>query len=241
MDKNTKKNVNQFNEDIKNKGGYVYNEGFSGYITRKKIVDTWKKLYNFEGKNVLDIGCGDGKYSMELYKIIGNNGSILGIDPSVEAINNANTVYLNTLREGVKFTVGNIYELKFDKKFDCITITGVLHHLPDPARAILEISKFSDTIVCMEPNGYNPALKILEKVSKYHRDHEEQSFFPSTMNKWFNDAGFIIKKLKYIDVVPMMCPDIVAKTLNLMNPFFENAPIIKNIACGRIMFIAERK
>lgn len=93
----------------------------------------------------------------------------------------------------------------------------------------------------MESNGYNPALKILEKVSKYHRDHEEQSFFPSKINKWFNDAGFVIKKLKYIDVVPMICPDFIAKTLNFMNPFFENIPIIKKIACGRIMLIAERK
>ncbi|WP_300369651.1 class I SAM-dependent methyltransferase [Brachyspira sp.] len=100
MDKNIKKNVNQFNEDVINKGGYVYNEGFSGYITRKKIVNTWKNLYNFEGKNVLDIGCGDGKYSMELYKIIGDKGSILGLDPSVEAINNANTLYLDTVRGG---------------------------------------------------------------------------------------------------------------------------------------------
>ena len=37
MDKNTKRNVDQFNEDIINKGGYIYNEGFSGYITRKKL------------------------------------------------------------------------------------------------------------------------------------------------------------------------------------------------------------
>ena len=101
MDKNTKRNVDQFNEDIINKGGYIYNEGFSGYITRKKTIDTWNELYNFEGKNVLDIGCGDGKFSMELYKIIGDNGSILGVDPSVEAINIANKMYLNTVRGGV--------------------------------------------------------------------------------------------------------------------------------------------
>ena len=37
---------------------------------------------------------------MELYKIIGDNGSILGIDPSVEAINRANTLYINTVRGG---------------------------------------------------------------------------------------------------------------------------------------------
>lgn len=238
---NIKKNVEQFNKDVNDKGGYLYNEGLSGSLTRNRIVNAWKELYDFHGKNVLDIGCGDGKYTMELYKLIGENGSILGIDASEKAIESANNLlYKNIVGGGVKFKVGNIYDIPFEKTFDCITITGVLHHLSEPEKAILEISKFSNTIVCMEPNGYNPALKILEKVSKYHIEHEEQSFFMHTIEKWFNKAGFKVKKVKYIDVVPMMCPDIMAKILNKMNPFFENIPLLKQISCGRIVILAEK-
>ena len=92
----------------------------------------------------------------------------------------------------------------------------------------------------MEPNGYNPALKVLEKVSKYHIEHEEQSFFMHTIEKWFNKAGFKVRKVKYIDIVPMMCPDIMAKILNKVNPFFENIPLLKQISCGRVVILAEK-
>ena len=36
----------------------------------------------------------------------------------------------------------------------------------------------------IEPNGYNPVLKVLEKVSRYHIEHEERSFFPATLHAW---------------------------------------------------------
>lgn len=38
----------------------------------------------------------------------------------------------------------------------------------------------------------------------------------------------------------MMCPDIMAKILNKMNPFFENIPLLKQISCGRIVILAEK-
>lgn len=100
---NIKKNVEQFNKDVNDKGGYLYNEGLSGSLTRNRIVNAWKELYDFHGKNVLDIGCGDGKYTMELYKLIGENGSILGIDASEKAIESANNLlYKNIVGGGGK-------------------------------------------------------------------------------------------------------------------------------------------
>jgi 2-polyprenyl-3-methyl-5-hydroxy-6-metoxy-1,4-benzoquinol methylase len=93
----------------------------------------------------------------------------------------------------VKFEVGNIYALESfiaDKRFDCIVLRGVLHHLPDPARAIAGLAAFGGTIIVLEPNGNNPVLKLLEKYSRYHIEHEERSFTPALIRSWLVAAGF---------------------------------------------------
>ena len=46
------------------------------------------------------MGCGDGKYTMELYKLIGDSGSILGIDASEKAIESANNLMYKNIVNG---------------------------------------------------------------------------------------------------------------------------------------------
>lgn len=79
--------------------------------------------------------------------------------------------------DNIDFVVKNIYNFDINEKFDLVFFNGVLHHLEDPNKAIEIASKFADEMIIVEPNGYSPALKIIEKASKYHREHEEQSFF----------------------------------------------------------------
>jgi hypothetical protein len=43
-------------------------------------------------------------------------------------------------------------------------------------KAIQIICNIADEIIVAEPNGYNPVLKIMEKVSPYHIQHEEKSY-----------------------------------------------------------------
>ena len=98
--------------------------------------------------------------------------------------------------DNIDFVVKNIYNFDINEKFDLVFFNGVLHHLGDPNKAIEIASEFADEMIIVEPNGYSPALKIIEKASKYHREHEEQSFFLFTINKWLGNAGMKIKKYK---------------------------------------------
>ncbi|GHS95545.1 hypothetical protein AGMMS50276_11600 [Synergistales bacterium] len=59
--------VDRFNKDVMSFGSYRYNDGrlsseFASERTNREI----EKNYSFKGKRILDLGCGDGRYSFHL-------------------------------------------------------------------------------------------------------------------------------------------------------------------------------
>lgn len=239
------KNVQIFNDDAKNHSGYLYTSDqiYSAKIATKKqteeIVLLIKKFFPKKIK-ILDIGCGDGKHTTELLKLISPN-LIIGVDPAKEAIKVAKERITNLYAGKLKFRVGDIYNLeKIFKKgqFDLAILRGVLHHLSDPLNAIQHISKIFPSVIVIEANGYNPILKIIEKVSPYHRDHEEKSYWPPSLNRWFAQYGYKIKSERHFGIVPYFCPRNLAKFLKFVEPFFENIPLFNKLytACNIIYY-----
>lgn len=238
-----KKNVSQFDDDVRQTGSYAYTaERLSARIANSRFSECIAKSFDFKGKAVLDLGCGDGTYTLE-FSALGVN-EILGVDPAGVAIEAANVKARERgLDATVKFEIGNIYALEHylaDKRFDCIVLRGVLHHLPDPVRAINSLARFGGTIVVLEPNGNNPVLKLLEKYSRYHIEHEERSFSPSTIQSWLTAAGFQVCSNKVFNLVPMFCPDWMATVLQAIGPTIERIPLLRDIACGQSIIVARR-
>lgn len=239
----TKKNVSQFEEDVRNTGSYAYTaEVLSSRYANARISKSIHEAYNFSGKKVLDLGCGDGTYTVEFISL--GVKEIIGVDPASAAVDAAKEKAAKLgIENKAKFETGNIYELDEllqQHDFDCIVIRGVLHHLPDPAKAIAGLSNFSGAIVILEPNGNNPVLKLLEQFSKYHIDHEERSFFPSLIRSWLVDANFKVRSTKFLNLVPMFCPDWMANLLERCTPIAEKLPALRNFACGQIVIVAEK-
>ena len=242
-DVTTKKNVRQFEEDVRQTGSYAYTaERLSARLANARISESIMQSFDFAGKTVLDLGCGDGVYTLEFPKL--GVKAVVGVDPASIAIEaaerRARTLGLDTV---VKFETGNIYALEAylaDNRFDCIVLRGVLHHLPDPARAIAGLADFSGTIVVLEPNGNNPVLKILEKYSRYHIEHEERSFTPALISSWLTAAGFKVRSSKLLNLVPMFCPDWMAKTARSVEPLVERLPLLRVIACGQSIIVAHK-
>ena len=66
-----KNNIEQHNRDIKEKGRYLYNSGsLANQITHKRIMDVITSFYDFTNKRILEVGCGDGKFTVELHNFI---------------------------------------------------------------------------------------------------------------------------------------------------------------------------
>ena len=129
---------------------------------------------SFQGKKVLDIGCGNGYILAEYAK---HGAEVYGVDisdTSVELTKKRFTIYgLNFNGGGVK--TENAEHLPFsDHMFDCVVSMGVLHHTPNTQQAINEAYRV------LKPNG-----RMI--MMFYHKN--------SLLNKWnFNVLRYIHPK-----------------------------------------------
>ena len=248
MSKRKEKNTYSFNKDIEKHGRYQYTNfnKYSAYIaTKKQSEELIKLLKEYTGKNIsiLDVGCGDGTFTFELFKKV-NPKKIIAFDCAQEAIRVANNTVKNKDKERIKFLSGdacNAHKMFKDSFFDVIVIRGVLHHLVNPERAIKSLRHLSDNIVVLEPNGYNPILKIIENTSPYHLQRGEKSYWPPTINKWFSDNGFKVKKQKFFSIVPYFFPKNVVRMLKFIEPVMEKVPYVKRFYCGTNLIFYEKQ
>lgn len=226
------KNINKFNEDIATHNGYIYttNKKLSSMLANRRISEAVRQLTDLKEKNVIDVGCGDGTYTLELAGM--GPDHVLGVDAAEEAINCARKKAKGI--SNVSFEVVDILNIQPpEKRYDVAIIRGTLHHLHDVEGAIAKICLLAKEIIVVEQNGYNPVLKILETVSTYHIEHKEKSFRPGRLDRWFVKNGGIIIQSFYVGLVPFFCPDVITKLCNFLEPIVEKTPLLRNFVCGR--------
>lgn len=248
-----KKNVSVFSEDAEKNGHYGYHiEKLSCQIANARILRGIEEAFPFPGKVILDVGCGDGTNSL-LYAVDGAK-FVLGLDPAEGAIKVATQkAKAKGLDDRVAFEACDLYAFELDsvkeaahglisgeRKPDLALFNGVLHHLPDPATAIMRAGQWSDSLLLLEPNGMNPILKLLERFSSYHIEHEEKSYTAGQLAKWCRAAGYTKITTRYINLTPMFCPDWMAAITRFLTPIYEWIPLIRNISCGQIVMLCQK-
>jgi trans-aconitate methyltransferase len=77
-------------------------------------------------ENILDMGCGDGKITLKISKML-KNGNVLGVDSSQSMIKEAKKFKSKNL----DFDVLDINDLNFENKFDIIISFATLHWIED--------------------------------------------------------------------------------------------------------------
>lgn len=240
MKKGEKITVAQFDQDVIDHGGYLYSEkpSKSSLIANNCLTGVTLALVDLRGKAVIDVGCGDGIYTQKLYRL-GKPKLMVGIDASGEAIERAKKNYGND-RKNLIFQNESCYKIPYgEKKFDIAIARGLLHHLTRPKKAIAEMLRVADQILVIEPNGYNPVLKIIEKLSLYHRRHQEKSYFPFRIRQWITSCGAKVESGDYLRLVPFFCPDWVAVLLKRIEPLVEKS-LLRTLVCGAYIIKARR-
>ncbi|KAF2119809.1 S-adenosyl-L-methionine-dependent methyltransferase [Lophiotrema nucula] len=98
-----------------------------------------QKLGINPGMRVLDVGCGPGNLTAHLAEIVGDEGSVVGIDPSKERV--ALAIQRRTARlsfhEGIAEDLSRFPESSFDVVF----VNSTLHWVQDQPRAIKEFAR----------------------------------------------------------------------------------------------------
>ena len=228
------RNVSQFDSDVAAGGGYVYSttDKLSCRLSNGRMTEAILAFSRPAGRRVIDIGCGDGVYSAEL--IEAGAIEVLGVDAAGEAVESARRRCSSL--SNARFEVVDIYSLAPEAElFDVAIVRGMLHHLYDAPAAIARICQVAREVVVCEPNGYNPILKIIEKVSPYHVAHEEKSYAPATLDRWFEACGAEVIERDFIGLVPMFCPDAFARGVKALEPLVESLPGLRAVACGQYM------
>jgi len=225
--------IEQYNLDIQEMNGYIYTGN-----RVKKSMDIFnnraslaiEKLVTIEGMSVIDIGSADGTFSVELFTRM-KASSVVGVEPS-NAWLLAREKYADFAPD-VQFYCGSAYDLKFpDKHFDLSIMRGVFHHLDDPLLGLKEMFRVSKNVFLLEPNGYNPIIKLLERFSTYHRIHQEKSYSPARLREWMKSMGGQFAGESFSSLVPLMCPDSMALFLDWLSPKWEILPLLPQISCG---------
>jgi SAM-dependent methyltransferase len=226
------RNIGEFNRDASAHDGYLYTADakLSCRMANGRMTRAILEFGDLEGKRVIDIGCGDGTYSGELMRA--GAREVLGVDAAHEAVDLARTRFGGL--EGLRFEVLDVYSLEQPTEpYDVAVVRGVLHHLYDVEKAIERICRIARQIIVVEPNGYNPILKIIERVSPYHVAHEEKSYPPYKLDRWFETHGGQIESSDYIGLVPMFCPDLMARVCRWIEPVIERTPLLRRICCAQ--------
>ena len=228
-----------FDVDSLENGGYRYttNQPLSSIIAIARQTEAVLTAFDFAGKTVLDVGCGDAGITIDLYDRAAPL-RIVGFDPASEAIEIGRG---RIQGRAIALSVESAYAMPYpDQAFDVAHLRGVLHHMEDPAKAVREAARVAQTVVVLEPNGYNPVLKMIENMSAYHRAHGERSFRSSTIDAWMSDSGLSITHRSFCCLVPYFCPDRAARVLKRLEPFFEAIPGLNRLACGAYVVAGAR-
>lgn len=227
-------NINQFDLDVESNQGYLYTTRApkSSKLANERLTEVTKStIGKMEGKKVIDVGCGDGTYTYKLYRW-GKPKIMVGIDASREAISLAQKRF-GKKEDSLIFEHYSCDEMPYSQgDFDIAIVRGLLHHLNDPVGGLSKIIEVADQVFIIEPNGYNPILKLIEKFSSYHRKHGEKSYALRTLRSWINNLNRKIIKEAYAGLVPFFCPDWMASLLKTMEPLVEKTPILRNLFCA---------
>ncbi|HWP27210.1 MAG TPA: class I SAM-dependent methyltransferase [Xanthobacteraceae bacterium] len=113
-----------------------------------------RRLGLASGARVADLGCGSGVFSNLLQQA---GYDCVGLDISPKLVALARRKY-----PAVSFVEGDVERLPFPSaSFDGVLLSGIVHHLPDPAQCAAEVFRVlrrGGRFVAFDPNRRNPFM-----------------------------------------------------------------------------------
>jgi ubiquinone/menaquinone biosynthesis C-methylase UbiE len=161
------------------------------------------KKEDFQGKRVLELGCGTGEYA--LWYAANGAKEVVGVDLSDGSLALANKKKEEAKIQNVQFIKKNILELDFpDNSFDYVYSVGVLHHTGDPYKGfqhLCRVVKPDGLVIVSLYNTYSRiCLRAKQTICKWlggknieRRAKIGRILFPFTMyslNKRYHESNY---------------------------------------------------
>ena len=180
----TKKEVENKIKERFNKLSNIFPENIEKDDPRVQAI--LKFLGDIEGKKILDVGCGKGRFSKIL---VDKKAVVTGIDLSDKLLEVAKKNI-----EDVNFVIGSTTNLKFqDNLFDCIICIETLEHVPDTKKAVeemLRVLKEGGKIIIIDKNklSLHDKLFLPNIFIKKYKELSNKWMYPKNfpfIEKWF--------------------------------------------------------
>jgi ubiquinone/menaquinone biosynthesis C-methylase UbiE len=162
--------------------------------SNQRLIRTCTSLAKWKpGARVADLGCGSGVFTNLLYQ---QRFDAVGLDLSPKLIALAQAKYPR-----VTFFEGDVEHLPFpDVSLDGILLSGLLHHLPDPACCVAEtfrVLKPGGSFIAFDPNRMNPFMYLYRDrssplYSSVGVTVNERPLLAGQISTIFKDAGFMV-------------------------------------------------
>ncbi|HUF89611.1 MAG TPA: class I SAM-dependent methyltransferase, partial [Gemmatimonadota bacterium] len=99
---------------------------------------------NVRGKSLLDLACGDGFYTRRFRAECGAD-PVIGIDLSPKQIERAEAIEQKEPL-GIDYRVGDVLELRLDRRFDVVTAIHLLHYLESAGEIATTLNRIHDQL-----------------------------------------------------------------------------------------------
>jgi SAM-dependent methyltransferase len=216
---------------------YALDAKLSSRLAIQRWLQLMLGLIDLKGRSVVDIGCGDGTLTVR-YWDRGEPRMMSALDPAIKALMAGAA---KNQHRPILFVAADGHHLPYaDDAFEVAILQAVLHHDSDPEATIREAFRVAREILVLEPNGYSPILKLMERLSRYHREHEERSYSAARLRGWVEAAGGHVIKGRFGVAIPIFSPDWVARVLKFVEPVIERTPLVNRLFCAVYVFHAGR-
>jgi len=195
---------------------------FTDLNGRTKYTTNFIDVDDIKNKNLLDVGCGFGWFTY--FCINSHVKSYLGIDVIKENLE----ISINDFKDvkDVSFKNESILDIKYDQKFDTVTMWEVIEHLP----------------LNSEINMFSNVYKALSKGGSFYLSTPYHSFLSYTLDpaywlighRHYNalqlikvaiESGFVVEKVEVKGKIFEILATLnlyIAKWVFRRPPFFEN-------------------
>ncbi|MFC1571228.1 class I SAM-dependent methyltransferase [Candidatus Margulisiibacteriota bacterium] len=143
-------------------------------------------------KNVLEIGCGKATFLRELAK---KGIQCEGIDFSKNCLAAAKEICRGY---NVNLFYGDFMEYHFDKKYDCIVLSGVIEHIADDKLCLLKVKDLlvAGGQIVLLTSAHPFLYSCFDRVVNHYRRYSKRQLL-----KLLRSAGLSLKSIRYWDML----------------------------------------
>lgn len=164
------------------------------------------------GMRVLDVGSGSGDVSFLTAELVGEDGLVVGVDRSPQAVERARARAIRRNHRNVTFEVGDPSAMHFDQPFDAIVGRFVLMYQDDPVRSLTKMTEHlrpAGLVVFQELDSTScrswPAVSAFDEAARWLREGLRRSGARTElgleMHSLFLDSGLPAPNMRVDAVV----------------------------------------